>query len=75
MLVQNPHLVNQPTPGNDYKLWSLPTGSSVIKKGLKVNNTDVGSFQIVKHDRDITICKTNWDYVFYLDSSLIVTSN
>lgn len=73
-LQKNPYFVSQPTSGKSYKLWSLPTGSTVIREGLKIVGREVGPFEIVKQLGDITIGKTNWNYVFHLDASLDVTA-
>lgn len=71
-LQKNPYFVSQPTGGKSYKLWSLPTGSTVIREGLKIVGEEVGPFQIVKQSGNTTIGKTSWDYTFHLDASLDV---
>jgi hypothetical protein len=71
-LQKNPFFVSQPVNGKTYKLWCLPTGSSVIREGLKIVGREVGSFEIIKQSGDTTIGKTNWDYTFHLDASLDV---
>jgi len=73
-LQKNPYFVSKPATGKTYKLWSLPTGSSVIREGLKITGKEVGPFEIVKQLGDTTIGKTTWDYVFHLDASLEVTA-
>ena len=73
-LQKNPYFVSEPVAGKTYKLWSLPTGSSVVREGLKIVGREVGPFEIVKQSGDTTIGKTNWDYIFHLDASLDVTA-
>lgn len=71
-LQKNPYFVSQPISGKNYKLWSLPSGTTVIREGLAILGKEVGPFEIVKHAGDVTIGKTSWDYSFHLDASLDV---
>jgi hypothetical protein len=71
-LQKNPFFVSEPVSGKNYKLWSLPKGSTVIRDGLKIVGREVGPFEIIRQFGDTTIGKTNWDYEFHLDASLDV---
>lgn len=73
-LQKNPYFVSQPTSGKNYKLWSLPSGTTVIREGLRILGKEVGPFEIIKQTGDVTIGKTSWDYSFHLDASLDVTA-
>ena len=69
-LQKNPYFVSEPVTGKTYKLWSLPSGSSVVREGLKIVGREVGPFEIVKQSGSTTIGKTSWDYTFHIDASL-----
>jgi hypothetical protein len=74
-LVKNPYLESQPVAGKTYKLWSLPVGSVVIRKGLKIAGKEVGPFEIIKQSGSITIGKTGWNWEFQIDASFDVIAN
>ena len=69
---KNPYELTNPTLGSDYKLWSLPIGTTVIRKNLKIENKKIKNFTILEQHGNFTICKSD-KYEFYLDSSIVVT--
>lgn len=75
MLENNPYFVSSPVAGKTYKLWSLPNGSSVVRKGLSIEGRECGPFQIEKQHGTYTVCKTSWGYHFHLDASLDVMAS
>lgn len=71
-LKKNHYLTKNPTKGKCYKLWSLYDGASAIRNGAIHMGKEIGTFNVVKQLGEITICKTAWDEIFHLDSSLEV---
>lgn len=69
---KNLYFTNQPVKGKKYKLWQLPTGTTIARENLKVDGRDVNCFQIVKQLGNVTYNKTDWNYIFHLDASLDV---
>jgi hypothetical protein len=67
---KNSFLAKAPVAGTMYKLWSLPTGSTVERPNVLVRNQEVKSFRIVEHAGSISYCETNWGEMFHLDASL-----
>lgn len=67
---KNSFLGKKHIAGNTYKLWSLPTGSTVARPNLKVKGQDVKSFKIVEQTGSSSYCETSWGEMFNLDASL-----
>lgn len=71
---KNPYFVTQPISGKQYQLWSLPLGSKAIREGLRVSGKEAGPFEILNQSGTQTVVKTDWDYTFHLDASLMVVA-
>lgn len=67
---KNSFLTRIPVAGNTYKLWSLPTGSTVTRPNFRVRGQDVKSFKIIEQTGTSSYCETNWGEMFQLDASL-----